>query len=232
MTKKALYLEIEDYILSRIKSKEYKIGDLIPSERELCQIFDASRSTVNKALSNLNNKGYLYRTPGRGSFVRAVKTDDDFTFVNWIQKMVPSSDIQAIAIKEKATDVNSRFYYVSTEGIALNKESYEQRIELLNYENKTIGLYIVTAHTEELTADEHQLLNFDQFANSHILQHSQYKKRFIVSSNANFNKIKQLTSTVDMTNFPLHIDVLFERENEIKLSIELYLQVQKFSFSF
>lgn len=67
---KPLYHQIEDYILDKIKNHEYVEGDLIPTEKEFCKMFNTSRATVNKALNHLVINGVIYRTPGRGSFVR------------------------------------------------------------------------------------------------------------------------------------------------------------------
>ncbi|MFR5733539.1 MAG: GntR family transcriptional regulator [Clostridium sp.] len=38
-------------------------------EEQLCQRFNFSRMTINKALNHLSTLGYIERIPGRGSFV-------------------------------------------------------------------------------------------------------------------------------------------------------------------
>lgn len=62
--------EIQDFILEKIKSKEYEPGHQIPTEAELMEQFDVSKMTVNKALSTLRNKGYIYSVRGKGTFVK------------------------------------------------------------------------------------------------------------------------------------------------------------------
>ncbi len=62
--------EIQDYILLKIKNKEYEAGTQIPTENELMEQFGVSRMTVNKALNMLRSKGYLFSVRGRGTFVK------------------------------------------------------------------------------------------------------------------------------------------------------------------
>lgn len=66
---KPLYRQVEEYLLARISSDQYKPGDVIPPERELCKELDVSRFTVRKAIQELVYKGYLYRVQGNGTFV-------------------------------------------------------------------------------------------------------------------------------------------------------------------
>jgi DNA-binding GntR family transcriptional regulator len=63
------YLEIEAYFIDKIENKEFDHGYKIPSEDELCKLFNTSRMTVNKALTRLREKKYITRTPRKGSFV-------------------------------------------------------------------------------------------------------------------------------------------------------------------
>ena len=48
----------------------YKPGDQIPTEPQLCEMFDVSRITVRKAIDNLAREGWLLRQQGRGTFVQ------------------------------------------------------------------------------------------------------------------------------------------------------------------
>lgn len=64
-----LYRQVEELLLAKIKSDEYRPGDVIPPERELCKELDVSRFTVRKAIQELVYKGYLYRVQGNGTFV-------------------------------------------------------------------------------------------------------------------------------------------------------------------
>ena len=63
------YVQLMEYIISQIKSESLHEGDKLPSERELCDIFDISRATVRQAIHELEKEGYVYIKKGIGSFV-------------------------------------------------------------------------------------------------------------------------------------------------------------------
>lgn len=60
---------IVNYLLSEINNGNFKVGDRIPSEIELCKKFDFGRQTVHSALSDIALMGIIKRIPGKGSFV-------------------------------------------------------------------------------------------------------------------------------------------------------------------
>jgi GntR family transcriptional regulator len=68
-----LYFQIKQDIFRRIQSGEWKPNDLIPSERELCNIYTVSRGTVRQAISEMVFEGLLWRDQGRGTFVSKPK---------------------------------------------------------------------------------------------------------------------------------------------------------------
>lgn len=71
-----IYIQIEEIIKQRIDLEEYRIGETIPSERELSLQFNVSRMTVRQAITNLVNSGLLYREKGRGTYVANPKLGD------------------------------------------------------------------------------------------------------------------------------------------------------------
>lgn len=58
-----------------IEDGEWKPGDKIPSENELCDKFEVSRMTIRQAINNLVEQGYLYRKRGIGTFVQLPKVE-------------------------------------------------------------------------------------------------------------------------------------------------------------
>lgn len=69
MTKVLKYKEIENYIINLIKTEKLHVDDQIETEEQLCERFGVSRMTVNKAITNLSDEGYIIRIAGKGSFV-------------------------------------------------------------------------------------------------------------------------------------------------------------------
>lgn len=67
-----LYLKIANYIETKILKGEYLPGDKIPSENLLAEQFNTTRTTVRKALSELEKKGIIARVFGVGTFVTEI----------------------------------------------------------------------------------------------------------------------------------------------------------------
>lgn len=68
-----IYYQLEQYMKEKIEKGEWQPGEMIPSERELAEMYDISRMTVRQAVNNLVNDGYLIRRRGKGTFVAAQK---------------------------------------------------------------------------------------------------------------------------------------------------------------
>lgn len=65
------YQQICQHYVKKIESGELTDGQQLPTEEELCQLFDASRTTVRNALKELVFRGYIVKKHSRGSFVRS-----------------------------------------------------------------------------------------------------------------------------------------------------------------
>jgi GntR family transcriptional regulator, phosphonate transport system regulatory protein len=65
-----LWREIAQSLEQQIRSRELTPGDKLPTEHELSRQFMVNRHTVRRALSDLQEKGIVESTQGRGSFVR------------------------------------------------------------------------------------------------------------------------------------------------------------------
>ncbi len=66
--KQPLYDQLVDLLHEKIEN-EMGPGDLLPSERELCETYGLSRTTVRLALAELEQQGLVTRQHGRGTFV-------------------------------------------------------------------------------------------------------------------------------------------------------------------
>lgn len=64
-----LYHQLKLHIEAQIQSGAWKPGDQVPSEAELGENFQVSRTTVRQALGELVNQGLLTRVQGKGTFV-------------------------------------------------------------------------------------------------------------------------------------------------------------------
>lgn len=64
-----LYRRIEEDLLTQITAGDLQPGEMIPTERELCEHYGVSRITVRRAISELETRGYVRRHQGKGTFV-------------------------------------------------------------------------------------------------------------------------------------------------------------------
>ncbi|CDL51251.1 2-aminoethylphosphonate uptake and metabolism regulator [Klebsiella pneumoniae ISC21] len=60
---------IKAQLQARIQNGALKSGDKLPSERELCALFNTTRITVRESLAQLEASGVIYRADRRGWFV-------------------------------------------------------------------------------------------------------------------------------------------------------------------
>jgi GntR family transcriptional regulator len=74
-----LYYQLKQILLEQMKHAE--VGELIPTETELCSIFNISRPTVRQAINELVTEGFLYRLKGKGTFISRPKISQDFMMV-------------------------------------------------------------------------------------------------------------------------------------------------------
>jgi len=63
------FQQIKDEILRRIREGDYQVDEALPAEPALAEHFRVSRMTVNRALKELAEAGYLYRISGSGTYV-------------------------------------------------------------------------------------------------------------------------------------------------------------------
>jgi GntR family transcriptional regulator len=68
----SLYYQLQEELLKKIQNNEWKSGQKIPPEIELCRIYNLSRITVRKAIEELVHGGYLVRFQGKGTFVASI----------------------------------------------------------------------------------------------------------------------------------------------------------------
>ena len=70
LRKRRLSDEIYAQILLQLSTGQYRIGDRLPTEKELSSSFDVSRPVVREALQHLQNDGLIDARRGSGTFVR------------------------------------------------------------------------------------------------------------------------------------------------------------------
>ncbi|UQS84366.1 GntR family transcriptional regulator [Bombilactobacillus thymidiniphilus] len=94
-----IYVQIHNTIKQDIAAGKWKIGQRIPSERELATSFKVSRMTLRQAVQTLVDEGILQRKVGSGTFVARQKVQEkmsgttSFTDIMLAQGKKPSSRV-------------------------------------------------------------------------------------------------------------------------------------------
>jgi GntR family transcriptional regulator len=95
----------------KIESGEWPIGTQIPTEEELCTMFNVSRATVRTAVLELARQGYLLRQPGQGTFVYRNVVSDGIGMMTSLKEMMFESGANFI------TNVLARTVMMPVEGL-------------------------------------------------------------------------------------------------------------------
>ena len=105
-----LYSQLMGIIKRSITSGALKVGDLLPSEAELCRVYDISRNTVRQAIGALEEEGFVVRKRGKGTFVADPSTRRkgvQYSFTTEISSMGkhPSSTLVSFDIIDPAPKI-------------------------------------------------------------------------------------------------------------------------------
>jgi len=86
---KPRYRQIYDTLRERIRSGEYPPGHKLPTEAELMRLFEVSRTTVSRAMRDMELLGQITRRRGSGTYVckprESEKRVDLALFVPWVE---------------------------------------------------------------------------------------------------------------------------------------------------
>lgn len=69
----SLYVQLMHVIKEQIHNGTYLEGEQIPTEGELSQMYNVSRITIRRAITELCQQGYLKKIQGKGTFVETPK---------------------------------------------------------------------------------------------------------------------------------------------------------------
>lgn len=107
-SKVPLYSQLVEKIINKINTLEYREHEKLPSERELCEIYDLSRITVRQALQELESGGYIYRLHGKGTYVAQRSFNQYlvnlYSFTEEMKKMGKTPATKVLSFSEIAVD--------------------------------------------------------------------------------------------------------------------------------
>ncbi|SFD15433.1 GntR family transcriptional regulator [Clostridium uliginosum] len=100
-----LYVQLMDILINKIESYMEE-NDQLDSEREICEKYGVSRTTVRQALDELEKQKYIYRVQGKGNFIASRRVEQDlikvYSFTDEMKKLgkKPTSKLLNFEIAE------------------------------------------------------------------------------------------------------------------------------------
>lgn len=64
-----LYVAVADYLAAQIASGALKVGQRLPSERKLAEMYGVAYMTVRRAMKELRERGVVVSVHGKGTYV-------------------------------------------------------------------------------------------------------------------------------------------------------------------
>lgn len=130
-----LYLQLYEIVKGKMETGEWAVDSQIPTEDDLCKLFDVSKATVRLAVSELSRQGYLKRLQGKGTFVCKRIIPEELSMVTSFRELMLEAGVQF------TTKVLAQTVMMPTEDLALNLDVpedkhliYIKRLRLVNNE--------------------------------------------------------------------------------------------------
>lgn len=150
-----LYSQLVEVLIENITQK-MNPNDKMMSEREICQVFGVSRTTVRLSLAELENKGYVYKRHGRGTFVSGSIRErknlmDSYSFTDHMRQL--NKEPKTIVVTFEIELVN--LITAKLMGLKVGEEVYRlERIRLADnepmmFEISYIPIYLFPGLTKE-----------------------------------------------------------------------------------
>ena len=108
-----LYVQLYSLLKGKIEKSEWPVGSQIPTEDELCKIYDVSKSTVKLAVLELVREGYFTRKQGKGTFVRKRAIAEWHTMYKSFKELMLDADL------ELQTQILAKTVVMPSDGIDL-----------------------------------------------------------------------------------------------------------------
>ncbi len=126
-----IYIQIHDQLKQQIETGKWRVGDRLPSERDLAKTFQVSRMTLRQAIQTLADEGILERKIGSGTYVASSKVQEamvgttSFTDIILSQGRTPSSKTVSYVITKPSSS--------EMEKLQLDKDSDILKMERIRY---------------------------------------------------------------------------------------------------
>ncbi len=91
-----LHHQVRNYLLGCLERGELRPGQQLLHEREYAARFGISLAPVRQAILDLVKEGYLYRVPGRGTFVREEKVEEKISILSSFSESMRAKGLEPV----------------------------------------------------------------------------------------------------------------------------------------
>ncbi len=91
--RKSLTEQVEEELTAAIRAGKYLPGQKIPTESELCQIFNVSRTAVREAVKKMSARGIIKVRKGSGAYVSEVSVQNASEILNMFFELSSNEDL-------------------------------------------------------------------------------------------------------------------------------------------
>jgi GntR family transcriptional regulator len=91
-----LHHQVRNYLLGCIERGELQPGQQLLQEREYAARFGISLAPIRQAMLDLVKEGYLYRVPGKGTFVREQKVEEKISILSSFSESMRAKGLTSV----------------------------------------------------------------------------------------------------------------------------------------
>lgn len=181
---KRIYQNIIEQFVGLIKDGKLKIGQKLPPERQLAEMFNVSRASIREAFSAMELIGLIEVRPGDGSFITDINI---IPFINTIAPLFVKNEIM-----EKELLEFRKMIELEAVKLAAEKADGERLAEL----EQTLGMMKSAIEKDELMTGAEADIRFHkkifELSGNFILIKASECVAYILESSVRFNREKIL----------------------------------------
>lgn len=135
INRKKIYQSVIEQFIKLIKDGKLKIGDKLPAERQLSEMFNVSRASIREAFSAMEIIGLIDVRPGEGSFITDINI---VPFINTIAPLFIRNENMKKELLEFRMLLELEAVKLAAEkSDGTKKESIEEILKLMDSSNKS-----------------------------------------------------------------------------------------------
>jgi len=102
------YVQLVNILSHAIARGDYRAGDQLPTEAELCEAFDVSPMTVRRVIGVLLDRGFVSTTRGRGTFVKPLQLHSATFELTAFRKLLDDPAAEARVLEARVLPAGTR----------------------------------------------------------------------------------------------------------------------------